>query len=325
MSMSLTNGSPKPLSKRIKRRLVRPMARRIDKQVLVERGEGWVSYRTAQSVVFRRGQDAPRGIYLRGACDVPSLFVLPRLLVDELEGTLCIHASGNGVSGARSDLLLQTFTGVPESFSDEINEHVPFAREYFEPTLFEREFVVPGLPRGPARFPKTVVVLSVLPDLGRTIYRHRETGYLVDPGSAWLNSLSAALQNPEFVKWFNNTFEPIGRISVEGYAENVRRLVPLLRRETGAEVLIFNSLEIEPFDPTHDYSLRNLESASRRRRFNIALAELSDEVGFHVVDVDRVLKEQGVERQVDFSHFPVERMDAVAGEALRILRDIGVL
>jgi hypothetical protein len=298
----------------------------MDTQVLVEKGPGWISYRTTRSVVLRRGSDVPsRGIYLRGACDVPSLFVLPRRVIDELEGSLCIHASGNGVSGTRSDLLLQTHAGVPETFADEIREQVPFARGYFDPTLFEPEFIVSGLPGGPARFPKTVVALSVLPDLTRSIYRHRESGYLMDPGGAWLNRVGAALENPAFVSWFNKAFESIGRISVEEFAQNMRRLVPLVRGETGAHVLIFNSLEIEPFDPTHDYSLRNLASASRRRRFNIALAELSAEVGFHVVDVDRVLKEQGVERQVDFSHFPVERMQAVADEALRILRGIGVV
>jgi hypothetical protein len=124
--------------------------------------------------------------------------------------------------------------------------------------------------------------------------------------------------------WFKRTFESIGRITVDEFAQNMRRLVPLIRQETGAHVLVFNSLEVEPFDPTHNYSLRNLESASRRRRFNIALAELSDQLDFHIVDVDRVLKEQGVESQVDFSHFPVERMNAVADEALQILRSLQV-
>lgn len=325
MSASVNDRSKKPLAIRVKRRLGH-LSRRIGTEVVVEKGTGWVSYRTSRTVVLRRGSDVPsRGIYLRGACDVPSLFMLPRMIIDGLEGSLCIHASGNGVSGARSDLLLQTHAGVPETFADQIREQVPFARGYFDPTLFEPQFNVSGLPGGPTRFPKSVVVMSVLPDLTRTVYRHRESGYLVDPGWAWLTSLSAALENPTFVKWFNETFESIGRISVDEYAQNLRRLVPLIRRETEAHVLVFNSLEIEPFDPTYDYSLRNLLSASRRRRFNIALAELSSEVGFHVVDVDRVLKEQGVEHQVDFSHFPVERMHAVANEALRILHGIGVV
>jgi hypothetical protein len=321
-----SSGSKKPFAQRIKRRVGRRLSHWIETKVVTEKGPGWVSYRTTRSVVLRRGSDEPtRGIYLRGACDVPSLFVLPQIVLDELQGTLCIHLSGTGVSDARSDLLLQTYTGVSPAFADEIGQRVPFTRGYFDPTLFEPDFSVQRLMGGQARFPKTVVVLSVLPDLGRTLYRHRESGYLIDPGSAWLNSMASALKAPSFVAWFNTVFESIGRISVEGFAENLRRLVPLVRQETGAEVMIFNSLEIEPFDPTFDYSVRNLQSVSRRRRFNIALAELATEVGFHVIDLDRVLKEQGVERQVDFAHFPVERMTAVAAEAQRVLRDIGVL
>ena len=100
---------------------------------------------------------------------------------------------------------------------------------------------------------------------------------------------------------------------------------PADKARDGASVLVFNSLEIEPFDDTHDYSARRMEPVTRRRRFNIALNELSSELGFHIVDVDRILKTQGVERQVDFSHFPVEQMRAVGEEALGILREINVV
>jgi hypothetical protein len=312
------------------RKLVRRQFARIYKhvtpEVVTERGRGWVSLRGKRTVLLRRGAESPiRGIYLRGACDVPSLFTLAPMVVDHLEGSLCIHFSGHGVSGARSDLLLQTHAGVPEEFAEEVNTKLGLARSTFQPTLFEPRFTVKDLPGDPATFPKTVVVLSVLPDLSRTVYRHREAGYLVDPGAAWLNNMNAALQDLSFVRWFSEHFERLGRISVDEFAQNYRRLIPLIRHETQASVLVLNSLEIEPFDPTYDYSDRGIEHATRRRRFNIALNELSGELGFHVVDVDRVLKTQGVDRQVDFSHFPVDRMRGVAEDALRILRELEVV
>jgi hypothetical protein len=307
------------------RRLGARLYRRIGRDFIVEKGPGWVSYRGHQTVFLRKGGDVPRrGIYLRGACDVPALFTLAPMVIDELEGSLCIHISGKGVSQARSDLLLQTHSGVSEDFADELRARFNLPPGSFSPTLFEPGFTVPGLP-GSAAFPKDVVVLSVLPDLTRSVYRHRGSGYLVDPGTAWLNNLASALADLSMATWFRENFESLGRIPVEGFAENYRRLIPAIKRETGAHVLVFNSLEIEPFDPTHDYSMRNLKSASRRRRLNIALAELSRELDFRVVDVDRVLKEQGVDRQVDFSHFPVDRMRAVARETHGILRELGVL
>jgi hypothetical protein len=307
------------------RRLGGRLYRRLEPSFIVERGPGWTSYRGERTVLLQRGADAPRrGIYLRGACDVPSLFTLAPMVIDDLYGSLTIHISGKGVSQARSDLLLQTLSGVSKDFTDELGARFKLHPESFAPTLFEPSFSVPGLP-GSAAFPKSVVVLSVLPDLTRSVYRHRRSGYLIDPGTAWLNNLASALSNLSMATWFRETFESLGRISVGQFAENYRQLIPAIKRETGAHVLVFNSLEIEPFDPTHNYSLRNLASASRRRRFNIALTELAQELDFHVVDVDRVLKEQGVDRQVDFSHFPVDRMRAVARDAYGILRDLGVL
>lgn len=311
---------------RLVRRNLSRVYRRFAPELVTEKGRGWSSFRGTRTVLLRRGGEAPvRGIYLRGACDVPSLFTLAPIVIDGLEGSLCIHSAGLGVAGAQSDLLLQTHAGVPDGFAEEVSAKLGIPRDHFRPTLFEPRFTVRDLAGGPRSFPKTVVALSVLPDLSRTAYRHRETGYLVDPGSAWLNDLKGALQDLSFVRWFSEHFERVGRISVEGFAENYRRLIPLIQRETGASVLVFNALEIEPFDPTHDYSDRNIELATRRRRFNIALDELSRELGFHVVDVDRVLKTQGVDRQVDFSHFPVERMRAVAEDALRILRRLDVV
>ena len=322
--MTIARPGRRSVTRRLKRALVR-LRRRVGPEFASQRGPGWVSYRGERTALLRRGSDEPRrGIYLRGACDVPSMFTLAPLVVDDLQGTLCIHMSGRGVSDARSDLLLQTWSGVPDDFAREVRERFDLPPGYFAPTLFEPTFTVPGLP-DPGPFPKTVVVLSVLPDLTRTMYRHRETGYLVDPGAAWLNRLSTALADTSFVRWFNERFESMGRLTPEAFAASYRELIPAIRKETGAHVLVLNSLEIEPFDPTHDYSVRNLQSATRRRRFNIALAELSRELDFHVVDVDRVLKENGVERQVDFSHFPGDRMRAVGAEARRILRGLQVV
>jgi hypothetical protein len=324
MNKEVVRVPPRSLSVRLERRLAE-WYRRMTPPFIEERGPGWISYRGSRTVYLRRGpHDAPqRGIYLRGACDVPSLFMLAPLVIGGLEGSLCIRQSGNGVSDARSDLLLQSHAGVPDDFVQEMRERFSLANEYFEPALFRPTFDVPDLPvEGP--YPKTIVALSILPDLSRTVYRHRERGFRVDPGAAWLNEM-ARFRDLSFVEWFKKTFEPLGRIDVEEFRANYRTLIPLLRRETGAHILVLNSLEIDPFDATYDYSVRNLQSASRRRRFNLALAELAEGLDFHIIDVDRILKEEGVEGQVDFSHFPVERMRAVAFEAANILRGIGVL
>jgi hypothetical protein len=296
------------------------------KQIAVERGPGWTSYRGNNTVLVSGARlDPRRGILLRGACDVPALFTLAPLLVDRLEGSICIRLDGSGVSAARSDQLLQAHDGVPDEFVRRVASRLDLAHDYFAPTLFAPTFTPPGFEEH-GSFPKSVVVLSVLPDLSRTIYRHRETGYIVDPGTAWLNNkLASALSDLSFIEWFRSEFESAGRMSIEDFKRSYRRLVPLIRSETGAHVLVLNTLDIDPLDTRYEYSQLNITRAVRRRQLNIALDELARELDFRVLDVDRVLKEEGVDRQVDFSHFPVERMRAVAAEAHRILVDLGVV
>jgi hypothetical protein len=296
------------------------------RQIVVERGPGWTSRRGSNAVVLEGGSSEPRrGIFLRGACDVPALFTLAPLLAGRIEGSICIALDGSGVSAARSDQLLQAHAGVPDEFVRRVASKLDLARDYFAPTLFAPTFTPRGLEERGA-YPKSVVALSILPDLSRTIYRHRETGYLVDPGTAWLNNkLASALADLSFIDWFRAEFESAGRMSIEDFKANYRRLVPLIRSETGAHVLVLNTLDTDPLDTRYEYSQLNITRAVRRRKLNIALDELARELDFRVLDVDRVLKEEGVDRQVDFSHFPVDRMRAVAAEAHRLLVDLGVV
>jgi hypothetical protein len=52
---------------------------------------------------------------------------------------------------------------------------------------------------------------------------------------------------------------------------------------------------------------------------------MSADLDFPVVDIDRLLKSEGVKEQVDFAHFPVERMQPIGAEFHRIIRDLGIV
>src|SRR5206468_3932267 len=102
-------------------------------------------------------------------------------------------------------------------------------------------------------FPKTVVCLSVGPDLMRTVYRHREYGVLVDPGGAWLNqSLELTLRDLSLASWFRANFVSVGKLSVDDFAANFAEVVRLVKERTGARVLVFNSLMVDPGSQIHN-------------------------------------------------------------------------
>jgi hypothetical protein len=62
----------------------------------------------------------------------------------------------------------------------------------------------------------------------------------------------------------------------------------------------------------------------RRRAFVVALAELSRQLDFSIVDVDRIVKRFGVRAQVDFAQMSPHLNLLVAREVVRILHDRGV-
>ena len=272
--------------------------------------------------VFWSGRRHARqiGLFVRGSCDLGSMFSCPPLIQPQLSGTCCIRFEG-AVWDSASPLLLQSLRGIPAALVTPVIKQLKLPPHYFQAgQLFE-----PAIPAGSARFPKNVVVLSIGPDLIRTLYRHREHGYYVDPGGWWFNQgKSTVLSDLAVATWFRRQFENIGRASVDDFLANFGSVVEQVRRRTGARIIVYNALTIEPGSRVYDYRLVRHAFARRAREFNLALVELARRHGFAILDVDRVLKRDGVSGQVDYAHFPPELYPSVAREAVRIMRELEI-
>src|SRR5207249_7130894 len=116
---------------------------------------------------------------------------------------------------------------LPREWVQPVLEKLNLPADYFAPRLFEKDFVVPGRVE-PERFPKTVVVLHIGMDATRTLYRHRQHGFLFDPGGAWLQSIDTVLGDMTKVAWFRKNFESIGMIGVDDFMENYTKITQLL-------------------------------------------------------------------------------------------------
>jgi hypothetical protein len=299
-------------------------------KVKKETGPGYVQHSGGSFVVMKStGDPEPRvGIVLRGGCDLPSIFVTAPMIRQQLKGTVAIHKDvDGGQAGASStSQLLQTLNGIPREHLEEGRRWLRLGPKVFEPHLFDPEpFSIHRFPEF-GTFPKTVIVISTGSDLARSLHRHREHGYLIDIGGWWLNqSLEKAIHNTDALNWFKANFESVGRIKVEDFYTNMEKVVTLLQQRTGAHVVVLNSLVIDPLKPIHNYQLVNQAHSRRRRDFHLALVELSRRLDFHIVDVDRALKQQGVREQVDFAHFPIDGMLPIAEQAYRIFRELDVV
>ena len=264
------------------------------------------------------------GIYLRGGCDLPAVFGVAELMRDSVKTPTCILREPLQISGARSDVILQTlkpFDGEAREAMREVMERLSLNQSYFRPQLFEPTF---RLPRSEVTFPKDVIILTGAADVIRSVYRHREHDFLVDPGGFWLTqTLDNVLADTSTVEWFNKNFRKVGRMTVDQFRDSFAQLLTEIKERTGAHVLVFNILTVDPSDQTHNYGLVKQPDSARRRTFNIARAELSREYDFDIVDVDRALKMGGVQGQVDFAHFTEDQMAPMAQEVHRILTTRG--
>ena len=296
------------------RRQYESIRSRVDKEII---GENFVMF-------WSRAQAAERvGIYLKGACHLQTIFACKPLIQDVFNGTCCIFQEGE-IAGSRSDLILQTLGDLPQNPLNEILNNLAIPEQYFRPKLFEKMLSV-STHREHHIFPKTVVVFSTGPDIVRNVYRHRETGILVDPGGWWLTQpMERVLDDLHAVEWFRKNFEGIGRIKVDAFASNLERIIKLVRKRTGAHVVFFNVPTVEPGKLIHNYQFVREPLVKRIREFNIALAELSRELDFPIVDVDRILKRAGIRGQKDFAHFPVELAPVFAKETFGVMRDLRI-
>lgn len=296
------------------RRHYRTVRSRIDQEVV---GENYLLF-------WARSREKTRvGIYLKGGCHLRTIFACKTMIQPDLNGTCCIFNDGE-IAGARSDFILQTLSDMPQETLDQIFAKLDIPEHYFRPKLFERTFFVPGL-RELDEFPKSVVFFSTASDLTRNIYRHRETGILVDPGGWWLTQpMERVLGDLSSLGWFRENFENIGRIDVQTFASNYEKIIDLVRKRTGAHVIVFNVPTVEPGNLTHNYQFVRNPLVRRAWEFNVALAELSRKLDFPIVDLDRILKKAGVGGQKDFAHFSTDLIPVVAKEAFAVMGDLKV-
>lgn len=271
------------------------------------------------------------GLYTLGGRYLNWLFACAPLIRPLLTSTCCIVREGlcrgfNGPPSARSDLLLQSLHALPDGLTDVV-DRMKLRWDDFHLGFFNSTFRV-NCEEGENEFPKTIVLLSVVPDLVERLFRHRERGYLIAPKDWWFNATRSLLEeeySPETVSWFAETFECVGRLNVEQFSNNLASMVRNLRNRAGAEVLVANAPATSSGRSIHNCAFVDKPENRRRLEFNLALVELSRKVDFCILDVDRIFKRAGIRHQVGWDVVAPGLYLRIAREAVGILQDLGVL
>jgi hypothetical protein len=167
--------------------------------------------------------------------------------------------------------------------------------------------------------PSDVVILSLQSAATNALVRHRRDGWLLLPDE--IETWDAALR-----VWLERECEYAGLADIDVVFGRLRQLIPAIEERTGAQVLVYNLNPLTPGERTHCWIGAEDSIMLRVQRFNLRLAELSAELGFSIVDVDRVVASAGAEGlKVDLFHLRADGWRLLAEEVVRILEERGCL
>ena len=162
-------------------------------------------------------------------------------------------------------------------------------------------------------------VLSIMPDATTCLLRHRRSGFLFYPAD--FTGWAVADRN-----WLRADFESLPLMDVSQSFANLERIVDLIRAHSDAPILVYNLSPIVPGQIVHCLQGLGETFATRIRRFNLALADLSERMGISIIDVDEILARAGADHlKVDAMHLAPDAYRMIAEEVVRVLEDLDVL
>ncbi len=202
----------------------------------------------------------------------------------------------------RSDALLRADGRVPDGLAAQGFALEPFGlASQFSAEIFETD--------------ADAIILSAQPDATTTMWRHKTSGGLFYP-----HNLTGAARD-----WLAAHYEQAGMLSAAESMAHFNAIIARLRARTAAPILIYNVSATVPGETVHNLHGLGETFATRIRRFNVMLAELSAMTGVSVIDVDTVLARRGVDRmKLSALHLSAEGHRIVAAEVMRVLAALGL-
>ena len=206
---------------------------------------------------------------------------------------------------SRTDALLAATGMVPEAVA---SRHLELGSYPAESQFSNKLFTVQV----------DAVILSIQADITDRLARHKQEDFLLYPSEAsdW---------SDEDRQWLKSDFTSLGLLTVEESMANLSEMVERIRETRDVPVLVYNMSPIIPGDAVHCYLGLDETYATRIRRFNLALIELSQAIGISIVDVDSLMARHGADLlKLDTVHLTPEGYERVAEEVVRILDDLGL-
>ena len=207
----------------------------------------------------------------------------------------------------RSDAILQASGTIPSELTNRALQLGSYPlQSQFSSALFENDTA-------------DAFVFSILGETATGLVRHKQAGFLFYPADS--DRWAAADRD-----WLRNDFTRLDLLDVDTSIRNLRAIIDGIRERSEAPILVYNVSPIVPGETVHCLQGLGEIYATKCRRFNLGLAELSEGLGISIVDVDSILARSGADRlKIDAMHLTPEGYQLVAEEVVRILVDLDVM
>lgn len=216
--------------------------------------------------------------------------------------------------GGRSDLWLQQLEKIPLLNELHASEQLgSFPSKQLETLLTGQS------PTSLLAADIDIIVFSTQAEITKNLWRHCQTGYLIDIAEDWKQQRSEAEKHE-----FQQHFSPTGLLSAEQSQANFSQLVQLLKEKTNAYIICYNCCDFDPSDRTTNYHNIGETLRLRIQKLNLALLKLSMQEGISIIDVESLLAELGAGQHVIAAlNYSPEADRAICQEFLRVIIDVG--
>jgi len=161
-------------------------------------------------------------------------------------------------------------------------------------------------------------ILSIQPDVATSLIEHSKEKYRLYPH----NQDRWSEQNQH---WFKSEFDPCPPLTAIESMDNFRKIIFKIRQRSAAPILIYNLCSAMLGDTMASHQGFEDCLSTRILRFNLALIELSIELGIYIVDVNRLLSRCGSDLQkIDTWHVNAKGQKIIAKEVAKILSECGL-